>query len=176
MKTENWKPIPTWEGSYEASDLGRVRSLDRVTTFRGGAVRRASRGRVLSPLNHTGGYLRVCLWRDGVMYQRFIHDLVLCAFAGPRPPGAQGAHGDGSRDNNAASNLRWASPRENQADREAHGTSSRGRPRPVNSLNARLVAALRAEHESGSNITQLAKQFGLPRTTAADVVNRRTWK
>ncbi len=174
MSVEMWKAVVGFEGAYEVSDAGRVRSIDRETTFRG--VRRAVKGRVLAPLRHTGGYLRVSLWRDGAHYNRFIHALVLEAFVGPRPPRMEGAHGPGGQADNSLTNLRWATPKENQADRELHGVGRRGVKRRTRDVGARMAEAIRAAHaRTGLNTTQLAKQLCLPRTTVADVLNRRTW-
>jgi hypothetical protein len=124
MATETWRPIAGRPG-YEVSDFGRVRSLDRV-------VRRLQHGRlvdvhykgVMLRLNPAGnGYLNVNLGRGR---SARVHSLVLEAFVGPRPAGHQAAHADGDKLNNAAANLRWATPQENNADKRLHGTLQRG--------------------------------------------------
>jgi hypothetical protein len=117
---ETWRPIAGYDG-YQVSDLGRVRSLDRVVTKmqRGRPVQHRLKGKVLRPATVARGYLAVALGRRGTMY---VHHVVLLAFVGPRPAGKQAAHGDGDRTNNALSNLRWATPKENTADRYRHGT------------------------------------------------------
>ena len=166
IENETWRPAVGFEGFYEVSDKGRVRSLHAV-----------SRGLILSQLSHTGGYKRVMLWVMGSAKQVFIHTLVLEAFVGPRPSGAQVAHADGSKDNNELDNLRWATPSENQADREKHGTGRVGKGSyQKNRFDAGQVRKMRASYEEGHSITAVAEQFGFPRTSVADVVNRRTWK
>lgn len=118
---ERWLPIPEWEGYYEVSDQGRVRSLDReVTHWRGG--RRLNRGRVLSVRALRRGYPRVNLSRPGLREEVAVHVLVLTAFVGRRPLGHEACHGDGSRSNNLLPNLRWDTSTENKYDNVRNGT------------------------------------------------------
>lgn len=112
-----WRPIPGYEGSYEVSDLGEVRSLDRLTD-RG----RNWRGRVMSPAPMPSGYQIVTLWRDGKQRTALVHRLVLEAFVGPPAPGQEVRHYDGNPANNALENLAWGTHAENEADKIAHGT------------------------------------------------------
>jgi hypothetical protein len=83
---------------------------------------------VLKPGRTARGYLVVALGHRGTIY---VHHLVLLAFVGPRPAGRQAAHGDGHRTNNLLSNLRWATPKENTADRYRHGTVLFGTRHPL---------------------------------------------
>lgn len=118
---EQWRAIPGFEGYYEASDQGRVRSVDRAVP-RGNHLKRI-RGRILRPRrNPTGvGYWLVDLQRDGKSYTHYVHTAVLLAFAGPRPDGAVACHNDGDANNNCASNLRWDTQRSNIHDIVKHG-------------------------------------------------------
>jgi hypothetical protein len=114
---ENWRPVLGFDGFYEVSDLGRVRSL------------RTSRGirvipKVLKQQERKGGYLHVVLKSKTDKRLRLVHQLVLESFIGTKPSGKQCAHGDGKRQNNVLGNLRWATPKENSADRMKHGTTS----------------------------------------------------
>lgn len=109
---EIWKPIPGYEGMYEVSDSGRVRSLDRPDAR--GVWRR---GRVLCPMwlgatkSHRG-YAAVALHRGGNRDVRKVHRLVAQVFSAPGE-GPFVLHGDGDTSNNALSNLRWGTPSEN---------------------------------------------------------------
>lgn len=177
MASENWRPIKGFEGKYEASDAGRIRSVDSVVHFAsrwGKQSERMQPGTVLRPLRHTGGYQRVALWLGGKCTQAFIHSLVLTAFVGDRPAGMQACHNNGDKQDNALANLRWDTPSANQADREAHGTGRRGKLRVTRRVNETLAAEVRAAHQG--NITSTAKVFELPRTTVADIINGRTWR
>lgn len=114
---EQWLPIPGYVGSYEVSNLGRVRAPDRITD-RG----RKWRGRTLTPSPMPRGYRVVTLWRDGKQKSALVHRLVLLAFVGPSPEGMEGLHKNGNPADNALSNLAWGTHSENQLDQVAHGT------------------------------------------------------
>ncbi|WP_194385334.1 NUMOD4 motif-containing HNH endonuclease [Microbacterium sp. A18JL200] len=127
---ERWLPVPGYEGLYEVSDLGRVRSLDRVV-MNGG--RRSNRtGRVLSPgrvpgANNGHQYPTVVLSRRGEHHTARVHRLVAESFCEGRAPGLEVRHIDGDPTNNAATNLRWGTKSENQRDTTAHGTHRNAR-------------------------------------------------
>lgn len=115
--TENWRPVSGYEGAYEVSDQGRVRSLDRIA--RDG---KRLRGRVLRPFVMPTGHVRAVLVKDGVRRTLKVHRLVLQAFVGPAPEGTEALHRDGNAGNNTLSNLRWGTKSENSRDQIAHGT------------------------------------------------------
>ena len=116
-RNEEWRAIPGYEGLYEVSDRGRVRSLDRMRPFRGGW--RPVRGRVLSPW--MSRYWNVRLSREGVVTAHSVHSLVAAAFIGPRPDGMHVCHNDGDRNNNSVGNLRYDTPSANSLDVVKHG-------------------------------------------------------
>lgn len=119
---ERWLPIPGYEGHYEVSDHGRVRSLDRVTPGKDGA-NRPFRGRLLKPRPQRFGHLKVVLYSGkGQKRQRYVHQLVLEAFVGKRPDGAITCHNNGDPSDNRVENLRWGTHSENTTDRISHGT------------------------------------------------------
>lgn len=105
---ERWRPIPGHKG-YEASSLGRVRSVPR--TLRDG---RKAGGVVLAQQRDRGGYLTVKLRGRRVR----VNVAVQLAFAGP----AEVRHLDGDQENNRPENLAWGSRVENERDkREKRG-------------------------------------------------------
>lgn len=74
-----------------------------------------------------GGYLAVSLWQSNKGKLRPVHQLVALAFLGDRPsPDHHVAHNDGNKENNHWTNLRWATRKENEADKILHGTTNRG--------------------------------------------------
>lgn len=120
MSTEEWRPIPGWEGYYEASDRGRVRSMPRRIGSSFGATR-VIPGRVISQSANVRGYMAVNLWRDNARTVALVHRLVLNAFVGLRPEGLVGCHWDDDKSNNALTNLRWDTPVANGRDRVRNG-------------------------------------------------------
>lgn len=98
---ENWKPIAGYEGIYEVSDQGRVKSL------------KFGKEMILKPIKETGGYLRVNLFKEGNRKQTNIHRLVAEAFI-PNPNNLETVnHKDEVKTNNVVSNLEWMSQRDN---------------------------------------------------------------
>jgi HNH endonuclease/NUMOD4 motif len=111
--TEHWLPVVGYEGEFEVSDHGRIRSLDRVIDG-GLGRRRRQKGVMLSPVagGHSG-HLTVRLTGQRI---RYVHQLVLEAFVGPCPEGLNGLHWDDDRSNNHISNLYWGTQSENMFD------------------------------------------------------------
>lgn len=168
---EHWKPIPSCEG-YEASDAGRIRSIDRQ--FRDSLGRAVSvKGRVLAQTVAPNGYLR---FRTG-SGTRATHVAVLEAFVGPRPAWSQAAHNDGQKTNCALSNLRWATPMENAADKRLHGTSYRptGESHPGAKLTEAQVRAILLAHHRGEKQRDIAASLGVDYRTVNSIVRGKSW-
>lgn len=114
LPDETWLPVPGFEGFYDVSDLGRVRSLPRQRT----------RGCILK--QHPVGVdrrMQVTLSREGAVSSKMVHRLVGEAFLGPMPEGLETRHLDGNCRNNAAYNLKYGTHAENMADQILHGTN-----------------------------------------------------
>lgn len=111
-KEECWLPIPGYEGRYDVSDMGRVRSWLRMGK---------PLPRILIPTPGDWGYPRVGLFLDGQRIVRKVHQLVALAFLGPRPEGQEVLHVDGNPANPQLANLRYGTSRENKLDVVRHG-------------------------------------------------------
>lgn len=121
---ETWKAIPGWP-DYEVSDAGQVRSTDRVIVASNGVHRRMP-GRIFRP-SLVRGYPSVHLPGPCT---RTVHSLVLAAFVGPKPKGAEEIrHLNGDPTDNRLENLRWGTSSENAFDSVRHGTHPRLRAR-----------------------------------------------
>lgn len=119
MVVEEWLPIPGYPG-YEASSIGRVRSVDRIITPRIGPPRRM-KGRVLYQFIRWNGYRQVSLPVASRRQTRRVHALVAMAFHGPRPEGMEACHNDGNKEHNVPENIRWDTSTENMRDVVRHG-------------------------------------------------------
>lgn len=117
--TEQWQPVVGWEGLYEVSDLGCVRSVDRTVHAGAGRSRRAP-GKMLRP-RPGPHYLYVHLSRYGRPRNHPIHQLVARAFLGA-PDGRDVLHKNGSYHDNRVANLRYGTKSENAYDSIRHGT------------------------------------------------------
>lgn len=123
---EEWRPVVGYEGLYEVSDQGRVRSLPRYVIRQGGLASgrpmRVRGGIRKLRVAKCGGYWLVSLSREGEDSMCYVHALVLEAFVGPRPPGLEVCHRDGDPKNANLSNLAYGSSGENKLDQVRHGT------------------------------------------------------
>lgn len=119
--TEIWKDVPGYEGCYQVSNTGNVRSLTRQIelTRDGTHYKKTIAGRLLRPGRMTEGHLSVALGRGN---SHCVHKLVLLAFVGPRPEGLECRHLNGVPADNRLENLRWGTRRENILDAVSHGT------------------------------------------------------
>lgn len=133
-RVEEWRAIPDWEGFYEVSDSGRVRSVDRVVPY-GRSGRTRYKGRVLKP-GWSTGYAAVNLVETGRGNHDYlyVHDLVLLAFVGPKPEGQEVCHGPAGQVDNSLVNLRYDTRRENALDRHRWGKGWKPRPKKASSL------------------------------------------
>jgi len=177
---EEWRTIPS-APEYQASSLGRVR--------RPIPTRQNPTARPLTPSVNLHGYLFVSISVGGKKKSKNVHSLICETFHGPRPTAAhEVAHNDGDQRNNCPENLRWATRRENFADRDKHGRTVRGerhhsrlRPETIRRggrhPNALVteddVLAIRA---SNARQADLAAQFGLTQSTISDIKTRKSWR
>jgi hypothetical protein len=123
MGEEKWLPVRGWEGLYEVSNMGRVRSLDRTVERSDGKVAQF-RGRDLKINVGVNGYPRVGLTdssRGITSYLANVHVLVAEAFVEGEAPGLHILHYDDDKTNNVWTNLRWGTPAENVQDTLRNG-------------------------------------------------------
>lgn len=113
---EEWRTIPDWEGFYEASSLGRIRSVTREVPNRWGTLTPRT-GKLVQPFPSSTGYDRVALYRDGQQTRRSVHSLVLLAFVGPYPPGLEIRHLNDVKTDNRLCNLQYGTRSDNNYDR-----------------------------------------------------------
>ena len=98
---ETWQPVKGYDGLYEVSDKGRVRSL------------KFCKERILKPIKEHGGYLRVNLCKEGKVKHTLVHRIVADTFI-PNPNNLETVnHKDEVKTNNVASNLEWMSQKDN---------------------------------------------------------------
>lgn len=118
---ELWTSIPGYDGFYEVSNFGNVRSLTRFVPY-GRHKGMVYKGKDLKQFI-SGKYLSVKLSHAGVTKTVYTHELVLLAFEGQRPSMDERCeirHLDGDKLNNALSNLKYGTAKENMADRKIH--------------------------------------------------------
>ena len=109
---ETWKSVVDYEGMYEISDTGRIRSVDRVVTRCDGTVWKL-RGKLLKQAIDHSGYSFVMISKNGKIKNHRIHRLVMDSFS-PEGKKREVNHIDGDKTNNALSNLEWVTSSENK--------------------------------------------------------------
>jgi hypothetical protein len=168
---EVWRPVVGYEGLYEVSDQGRVRSLTRTIHCADGRAR-TFQGQLLDPWLSTHGYKMVTLRKDGNSTKRSVHCLVASAFIGPRPAGLDVLHGESGKLDNRLCNLRYGTAAENMADKLRDGTDNRGENHPMAKLTAEQVRLVRTSIEGAS---ELAARLQVSRDAVVSIRLGRTW-
>jgi len=175
-EAEIWKPVVGYEGLYEVSSLGRVRSLERTCPCKPKGILRTRKvpARIMTPVERLG-YTTVLLSKNAKKTKTLIHLIVLAAFVGPKPHGMQGCHGNGVRSDNRLSNLRYGTPSENAADKNLHGTDSRGEKTAWASLSNAQVLAVFPRLIAGESPTALANEFGVSKNVMCSIKSGKNW-
>lgn len=169
--SEKWKAVVGYEGFYEVSNAGRIRSIDHFDVegrLRQGKIRKVS-------IDTFGaGYRYVSLSKLGAVKKFNVHVLVLEAFVGARPsPLHQCCHGDGDRTNASLTNLRWDTAKANQSDRWLHGTQCVGDGSGRAILTSEMVGWIMGSSQSS---LELAPIFGVASSTIRAVRTRQNWR
>lgn len=160
---EVWKDIKEYEGLYQVSTFGRVRSLDRLDD----ANRRLT-GKILKGGKCTNGYLKVSLSKDSIVSQQIIHRLVAQAFI-PNPENKSDVnHIDENKTNNRVDNLEWSTRKENINHGTCNERSGKSRRIPIIATN--LTTGESTDFNSGK---ECAIQLGLSQGNITSVLKGR---
>jgi len=172
-----WRDIPGFEGAYQVSDDGAVRSLAR-RIVRSNGVPQTFKGRLIRSRNR-GGYRMVSLAKAGVLTDHLVHRLVMLSFVGAQPELCEVAHWNGDKADNRLANLRWATRKENAADSARLGQKALGEQKGNAKLSADKVKAIRERYKRSSygvsNCGELAAEYGVTPSLIIQVVARRIW-
>ena len=168
--TEEWRAIKGYEGKYEVSNLGRVRSIDRIDT-----IGRSVKGRILKAgLDGKGNYLHVNLVPGGT---KNVHRIVAETFVDNPDNLPEVNHIDENKTNNRAENLEWCTRKYNNN----YGNkfyASKGESNSQNRLTTEEVIAIRKMYckgESGRQLRDVAKAFGISETHAFNIIRGKRW-
>ncbi len=171
MSKEIWKDVIGYEGLYQVSNMGRIKSFHHSAT-----------GQILKPQDNGHGYLQITLYGHGRPKQACMHRLVLRAFYGlPPSPDHQGNHKNGIRSDNRLDNLEWMTKSEN----EKHACRVLGKAPPLvagetngqSKLTDEDVIEIRRLYATGEHTQrELGDRFGVDRATIGLIVRRETWK
>lgn len=158
IKASTWRAVPGFEGHYEVSSAGEIRSIQS--------------GRVRRLFVRKNGYRAIYLTAGSQSKCVLVHSVVLSAFVGQRPAGMVCRHLDGNPANNTVSNLAWGTPAENSNDCRMHGRTPIGERNPKAKLTATKVRAIR---QSSADASDLAALYGVTREAINNVRKGVTW-
>lgn len=164
VMVEIWKDIEGWP-LHQISNMGHVRALPGAQI----KSRTAQKIEIRKLTRMTLGYFQVGVPR------RYVHDLVLIAFRGLRPTGADSRHLNGDPGDNRLDNLEWGSRAENEADKIVHGRSNQGERNGRAKLSASYVAAIRSAVGPRGLVAELARQYGVTHSTISMIRSSRRW-
>lgn len=156
---EIWKDIPDYEGFYQVSNFGRVRSVSRDVYCRKGG-KRSHKGKILKP-RLRNSYLAVNIHVLGASIHQNIHVFVAQAFIEERPEKHQVNHIDGNKLNNHVDNLEYCSPSENSKHANAIGLCGRGENRHNAKLKNSEVIKIREMVKGGISDIEISKLFNV---------------
>lgn len=179
---ELWCPAVGYEGLYEVSNMGRVRSIFPDAN----GMRRE---RVLrSAIKKESGYIRLNLRKDGATHYHYAHVLILESWVCRRPNKQDADHIDGDRANNRLSNLRWlprlinrSMPRNKNGNSRLNFMKLHGRPnggdfKTPAKLNSEQVSEIKDLLSRGMRNVEIAKRFPVCKTNISKIKNGLTWK
>jgi len=164
---EAWRDVIGYEGLYQISNLGRVKSQTRRDM-----PNRVIAGKILRQYDERPS---VVLYKGGVATNKRVHRLILEAFIGPAPYGMEGCHYDGDRGNNQLKNLRWDTRKNNHADKIRHGTTLRGTNHPSSKLDNNSVTKIVRLIKGGATQVEAAEKFNIGRELVSKIMTGRRW-
>ena len=156
---EQWLDVVGFEGIYQVSNFGRIRSVKT------GKIKEQT-----VQDNDNRPYLG--LWKNNKQKICRPHKLVMEAFVGIRPQGMECCHNDGNPQNNHLSNLRWDTSKNNHADKVKHGTTNRGKQCGTAKLTLEQVRAIRQDDRLQRII---AAEYGVRDNTISRIKSGKRW-
>lgn len=164
---ERWKDVVGYEGLYQISDMGSVKSLIQ---------RYGDKNIILKPIVGGSGYPLVTLCKNKQRTNWSIHTLVLTAFVGQNPKNMECRHLDGNRKNPILTNLKWGTRCENQLDAKKHGTYTHGSIHGCSKLTERDVLRIRVLLKRKIKPQKIAEEFGVHQSTVSAIKTKRLWR
>lgn len=173
---EQWRPIKNYEGIYEISNLGNVKSLARTIIKKDGK-KQTFKERILNKRHNGYGYYQVGLNSKGKRVYFYIHRLVGEAFIDNPNDLPQINHINGNKEDNFVNNLEWISAKDNTIHSWKTGLSKGRENHGMSKLTNNEVLEIRKKYLS-KNYSQrkLAKEYSVSQKTIYNIINKKQWK
>lgn len=165
----NWKPISGFEGLYEVSTTGEVRSMITTSSRRKGTIKPHVKN----------GYLAITLYSKGKLKHFYIHRLVANAFIPTQEGKKEVNHIDCNKFNNCVENLEWCNRKQNLKHSYDNGLKRQGENHGGHKLTEAEVLQIRKEYVKGDkehSLHALGKKYGVNWCTIQAIIKRRLWK
>jgi len=158
---EIWKDVPGYEGHYQVSNLGRVKSL------------KWSKERILKPRLDRVGYYHVGLCEGGERKSNLVHRLVMLAFVGESD--LQVNHKNGEKSDNRLENLEYCTSSENTQHAYDTGLMARGENHHRSKLTRACAERIKYGHQ-GLTQQAIAEIYGIAQSKVSDIRSGKIWK
>jgi hypothetical protein len=166
---EIWKPVVGYEGLYDVSIFGNVRSYHSVDGRKVLSIPQ----KVMIKGRDSCGYLYARLYKAGLKKNHSIHRLVLKSFVGPCPDGNECCHKNNIKTDNRIENLCWGTRKSNCRD---YGTQNKGERIGMHKLTNEDILVIRKLGESKYSQRKIAKLFKVSHVNIGSILRRKTWK
>ena len=168
--TEEWKPIAGYEGLYEVSNLGNVRSYQNF----GYGLKKDPK--MITPTINKYGYLGITLCKNTKHRYKTIHRLVAETFIKNDDRSLQIDHINGVKTDNRVFNLEWVTPKENTLRSVKLGLKPCGEKHGNSKLKQKEVEIIRELYKTGKHSQRkLGAFFGVSHWTIGQIVNNKMW-
>lgn len=172
---EEWRPVVGYEGHYEVSNFGNVRSLPRLIVNSYGRTL-SWKGGLLTAINRNG-YLSVSLSKFNKARGCQVHRLVAMAWCANPDNKITVNHKNGVKKDNRVENLEWASYSENNAHARETGLNDvKGANHGRVKLSESDVCAIRRMHGQGIRQVEIVAMFNVKQSTISNIIHRVTWR
>jgi hypothetical protein len=177
-EVEEWKDIAGYEKFYQVSNLGRVKSLDRIVNGFGLKCTQRIKGKVLKLQKRKTGHLDILLKKNGIEERCWVHRLVARAFLENKQNLPIVNHIDSNPENNNVNNLEWCTQEHNirHCVKSGRFNARKGIEHKDCKLSESDVLKIRELAANGYTYRKLSKLFPVSEGHIKNVVIRKKWK
>jgi hypothetical protein len=170
---EIWKDIEGYEGLYQVSNLGRVKSLDREVRYRNSF--RNVKGAMLSLVSDKNGYLLIGLYKDGEAKTKTVHRLVAQTFI-PNPDNLPCVcHKDDNPSSNSSNNLFWGTYQDNRDDCVNKDRQAKGNVSGMSKLIEKDIPEIWERLGEGESQISIAEYYNVEKSTIGFIKSGKSW-